>query len=107
MDGSRRKFLRQAGMALAGAVFATKAVKSRAEEVQEKRMGKASKKVRIGVVGGGFGAAFHWHRHPNCIVEAVSDLREDRRKHLQNVYKCDKAYNSLEELIKDKNVDAV
>ncbi len=107
MDRSRRKFLRQTGMALAGAMFAANMVKSHAEEVQEKKMGKSSKKVRIGVVGGGFGAAFHWHRHPNCIVEAVSDLREDRRKHLQNVYKCDKAYNSLEELIKDKNVDAV
>ncbi len=32
-------------------------------------------KVRIGVVGGGFGADFHFHEHPNCIVEAVSDLR--------------------------------
>jgi predicted dehydrogenase len=70
-------------------------------------MAESSKKIRIGVVGGGFGAAFHWHLDPNCIVEAVSDLREDRRKHLQNVYKCDKPYNSLEELIKDKDVDAV
>lgn len=68
---------------------------------------KSAKKVRIGVVGGGFGAAFHWHLDPNCIVQAVSDLREDRRNHLKNVYKCDNAYNSLEELIKDKDVDAV
>lgn len=70
-------------------------------------MKKSSKKVRIGVVGGGFGAAFHWHLDPNCIVEAVSDLREDRRKRLQEVYKCNKAYGSLEELIKDRDVDAV
>lgn len=68
---------------------------------------KSSKKVRIGVVGGGFGAAFYWHLDPNCTVQAVSDLREDRRNVLKNVYKCDNAYNSLEELIKDKDVDAV
>ena len=67
----------------------------------------SDKKIRMGVVGGGFGAAFQWHEDPNCIVEAVSDLRTDRRDYLKQVYKCDKAYNSLEELILDKNVDAV
>ena len=35
----------------------------------------SDKKIRIGVVGGGFGASFFWHQHPNCIVEAVSDLQ--------------------------------
>jgi predicted dehydrogenase len=66
-----------------------------------------SRKVRIGIVGGGFGATFQWHLDPNCIVEAVSDHREYRRKHLQQVYGCDKAYPSLEELIKDRAVEAV
>jgi predicted dehydrogenase len=61
----------------------------------------------MGVVGGGFGASFHWHQDPNSVVEAVSDLRDNRRKHLMDVYKCDKSYPSLEELIKDPNVDAV
>ena len=41
-----------------------------------------ARKVRIGVVGGGFGASFQWHLHPNCIVQAVSDLRTDRRNGL-------------------------
>jgi predicted dehydrogenase len=67
----------------------------------------APKKVRLGVVGGGFGADFQWHEHPDCIVEAVSDLRADRREHLMQVYKCAKSYPSLEELVKDKNIDAV
>ncbi|MDH7480605.1 MAG: Gfo/Idh/MocA family oxidoreductase [Armatimonadota bacterium] len=107
MDYSRRSFLRWSGVALAGAALTPSMVLADSEEAGGKRMEKSSKKIRIGVVGGGFGAAFHWHLHPNCIVEAVSDLREDRRKHLQNVYKCDKAYNSLEELVKDRNVDAV
>lgn len=65
------------------------------------------KKVRIGVVGGGFGCSFQWHEHPDCVVEAVSDLRPERRDNLVKTYKCQKTYNSLEELVKDPNIDAV
>ncbi|MCX6575039.1 MAG: Gfo/Idh/MocA family oxidoreductase [Candidatus Aminicenantes bacterium] len=67
----------------------------------------STQKIRIGVVGGGFGSDFYWHEHPNCIVQAVSDLREDRRKRLMDIYRCSNVYNSLEELIKDQSVDAV
>ncbi len=69
--------------------------------------GEPAKKVRMGIVGGGFGAAFQWHLDPNCVVEAVSDLRPDRRSHLQRVYSCEKAYESLEKLVLDPNIDAV
>ncbi|HOS92579.1 MAG TPA: Gfo/Idh/MocA family oxidoreductase [Armatimonadota bacterium] len=65
------------------------------------------KKVRIGVVGGGFGASFQWHLDPNCIVAAVSDLRTDRRDYLTQVYQCPTAYESLEKLILDDSLDAV
>lgn len=65
------------------------------------------KKVRIGVVGGRFGLAFHWHEHPNCIVEAVSDLLPDRLAQLQGRYECAKGYPSLETLVLDPNIDAV
>jgi predicted dehydrogenase len=66
------------------------------------------KKIRIGVVGGNFGSAFHWHEHPNCQVAGVTDLFPDRRKRLQNVYRCDVAYDSLEEMVaKAKDLDAV
>jgi len=94
---SRRDFLSQSGGALAGTLLACSAV----------AINTAPKKVRIGVVGGGFGTAFQWHEHPDCIVEAVSDLREDRRKRLMKVYDCRKPYNSLEELVLDRNIDAV
>ncbi len=67
----------------------------------------SSKKVRMGIVGGGFGSAFFFHEHPNCIVEAVSDLRPERREHLMEVYKCSKSYESLEILLKDPKVEAV
>jgi predicted dehydrogenase len=38
---------------------------------------------------------------------AVSDLRADRRKYLQDVYQCDRPYESLEKLILDPEVEAV
>jgi len=104
---TRREFLRRSGLAIAGAALVPNLLVSSESRAQGSGMEKSSKKIRMGIVGGGFGAAFYWHLDPNCIVEAVSDLREDRRNHLKNVYKCDKAYNSLEELIKDTNVDAV
>ena len=65
------------------------------------------KKVRMGIVGGGFGSSFQWHLDPDCVVEAVSDLNPARCEHLQKTYGCGKPYPSLEELIKDPNVDAV
>lgn len=65
------------------------------------------KKVRIGIVGGGFGCDFHWHEHPDCVVQAVSDLRPERREQLMKAYRCALAYPSLEELVKDPSIDAV
>lgn len=67
----------------------------------------APKKIRIGVVGGGFGCSFQWHKHPDCVIEAVSDLRQDRLKRLVDTFQCEKTYPSLEELVKDPNIDAV
>jgi predicted dehydrogenase len=95
---SRRDFLKATGVTLAGAAISSYPVFA---------ADTAPKKIRIGVVGGAFGSIFQWHLHPDCKVEAVSDLREDRRKHLAECYKCEKVYNSLEELVLDKNIDAV
>ncbi|MDX2149274.1 MAG: Gfo/Idh/MocA family oxidoreductase [Bryobacteraceae bacterium] len=68
---------------------------------------QASRKLRVGIVGGGFGVSFQFHKHPNSVVEAVSDLREDRRARLMKTYGCEKAYPSLTELLKDRQVEAV
>jgi len=35
------------------------------------------RKIRIGIIGGRFGTSFQFHEHPDCIVEAVSDLRKN------------------------------
>ncbi|HOX38596.1 MAG TPA: Gfo/Idh/MocA family oxidoreductase [Candidatus Brocadiia bacterium] len=98
---SRRDFLK-AGAAALGA-----AATGRAALAQEGATKVGGKKIRVGVVGGGFGTSFQWHEHPDSTVEAVSDLIEERRKRLMSVFKCSKSYNSLEELIRDPNVDAV
>lgn len=99
---SRRKFLIASGAAIAGAAVAVRPAAAREQASMRKY-----RKVRIGVVGGGFGTSFQWHLHPNCIVETVSDLRPERLQALVNTYHPKKTYPSLEELIKDKDVDAV
>ncbi len=65
------------------------------------------RRIRVGVVGGRFGTQFYFHEHPHAVVEAVADLRQDRRAALQQTYGCRKAYVSLVELLKDRSVDAV
>ncbi len=94
---SRRSFIAKNAM-LAGSALITPSFMA---------VEPSSKKIRIGVVGGRFGRSFQWHEHPNCIVEAVSDLDPGRKKQLMDTYKCSKSYSSLEEMVKDKNIDAI
>jgi len=101
----RRTFLSQTGSALLGLALMPGARLELRGNDQTVR--QAGGKVKIGVVGGGFGCDFYWHEHPDCIVEAVSDLRPERRDRLMKTYRCGKSYESLEKLILDKNVDAV
>jgi len=99
---SRRSFIAKTSRAaVAGTIIGTQAAASAAKPLQSDR------KIKIGIVGGGFGAGFHWHEHPNCTVHAVSDLRTDRRNGLMKKYKCDRSYESLEKLILDKDIEAV
>jgi len=68
----------------------------------------STKKIRLGIAGGGFGAGFFFHEHPNCEVTAVTDLRSDRRRRLQDVYRCKTGYESLEQMLSlEKRLDAV
>ena len=68
----------------------------------------SSQKIRMGVVGGGFGSSFQWQEHPHCVVTGVTDLRPDRRDRLRQTYHCDAVYDSLEIMIeKAQDIDAV
>lgn len=66
-----------------------------------------NEKVKIGIVGGGFGSSFYFHLHPNCHVEAVSATTSSDQMKLQQTYSCSKSYESLSELLKDPQIDAV
>ena len=103
MNLSRRNFLRTAGVAPV-ALAMPKLLAYSADAYKPLDPGK---KLRIGVVGGGFGAAFPWHQHPNCVVTAVADFRDDRRKHLSSVFGCDNIYGEFHPMLKDPKVDAV
>src|SRR5437762_316867 len=65
------------------------------------------KRLKIGVVGGGFGSSFQWHLHPDCTVAAVCDLRPDRLQRLSEVYKCGSTYRNFREFLKHPGLDAV
>ena len=68
------------------------------------------RKVRVGIVGYGvcrFGADFGFQNHPNVEIVAVSDLFPDRCSELARVCNCSRTYPSLEELVKDENIEAV
>ena len=70
----------------------------------------SDRKIKVGLVGYGvckFAAAFGFQHHPNVEVVAVSDLFPDRCAELARVTGCKKTYPSLEELVKDDNIEAV
>lgn len=98
---TRRQFLRDSALIGAAASIAPGILFGQTQS------SGATRKIRIGIVGGRFGLNFQFHEHPNCIVDAVSDLRPERRAALQKTYTCAKAYDSLEELVKDPKIEAV
>jgi len=99
---SRRDVLRVSGAAAAAIVSGMAWPVGRAYPAD------TTKKIRMAVVGGGFGTQFYWNEHPNCIVTGVTDLRPDRREKLREVYKCDTVYDSLETMIRQADdIDAV
>ncbi len=120
---SRRGFFRQAG-ALAGAATLSLRQLARAESQPFQGFEKAAedpnaskgwqpvsdRKIRVGIVGYGvcqFGAAFGFQNHPNVEIVAVSDLFPDRCAALARECRCQKTYPSLEDLVKDDNIEAV
>ena len=104
-DGkSRRQFLIAMG---ASAVTLSTARSLAAPDGTPAGPRSASRQVRIGVVGGGFGAAFQWHLHPQCKVTAVCDLREDRVQKLKRVYKANDGYKDYHAFLKHPELDAV
>lgn len=89
---TRRELMQTVGLAAAGATGAARG---------------AEKKVRIGIVGGRFGATFQWHLDPDCEVVAVCDIDPQRLKRLQEVYRCPNAYRNYREMLRHPGMNAV
>ncbi len=119
---SRRSFLQTVGagaaaMGLAGAASGQEKPKIQGfeEQAADPNASKewkpvSDRKVRVGIVGYGtckFGAAFGFQDHPNVDIVAVSDLFADRCAALAKVCRCEKTYPSLEEMVKDDNIEAI
>ncbi len=71
---------------------------------------KSDRKIRVGIAGYGlcqFGATFFYQNHPNVEVVAATDLDPGRCADLAKRVGAKKTYPSCEEMIKDKNIEAI
>lgn len=66
-----------------------------------------ARKVRIGIVGGRFGASFQWHLDPDCVVEAVCDIDDLALKNLAKTYLCRNTYADFRSMLRHPGLDAV
>jgi predicted dehydrogenase len=121
----RRKFLKYSGLSIATMGLMQFSCKAKDEQekpaiqgfeetpkekVTAKWVPVSDRKVRVGLVGYGvckFAAQFGFQHHPNVEVVAVSDLFPDRCAELARVTGCNKTYPSLEEMVKDKSIEAI
>ena len=70
-------------------------------------MSAASRKIRMGVLGGGFGTSFYWHEHPGSQVVAVCEAQPERLARLASHFQCERTYTDLEAMLADPQVEAV
>ena len=68
------------------------------------------KRLKIGVVGLGYwgpNLARNFNGLPDCDLEALCDLSEDRRAHVQSLYPGVQAESDFNALISDPDLDAI
>ena len=100
-SATRRRFLQNSALIGTASLLASGVLFAQNQSPISRR------KIRIGIAGGRFWVLFFWHEHPDCVVTAVAELRPERRELLMKTYKCAKSYSSLEEMVKDPNIDAI
>ncbi len=126
---NRRSFLKRSGLAIGAGVLgfgqigctskdgkdnSTMHIQGFEDTPQETSMKEwhsvSDRKIKVGLIGYGlskFSAAFGFQDHPNVEIYAVSDIIPERCAELARVTNCNRTYSSLEELIKDDNIEAV
>lgn len=69
----------------------------------------STRKVRVGVVGLGFGAEFVplYQKHPNAECVAVCQRDEAKLKQVGDAFKVARRYTRYEDMLKDADVDAI
>ena len=70
----------------------------------------SDRKIRVGIAGFGlcqFGAQFGFQDHPNVSVTAVTDLIPERRAALSKACRCEKTFESCEQMLDDDTIEAV
>ena len=113
MSPSRRDFLSTVGLGSLGAVTAAnlaQAVLAAEQDSAKKWEPVSDRKIKVGIAGYGvcrFGAAFGFQDHPNVEIVAVTDIQPQNCQALMKAVRCDKSYPSLEEMVKDDNIEAV
>ncbi len=69
----------------------------------------STKKIRVAIIGLGFGAEFIpiYKKYPNTELVAVCQRNEEKLNEIADAFDIPKRYTSYEELLKDAEIDAV
>ncbi|MFZ4616944.1 MAG: Gfo/Idh/MocA family protein, partial [Rectinemataceae bacterium] len=69
----------------------------------------SGKKLKIGVVGLGFGAEFIplYQKHPDAECVAVCQRDEAKLKQVADMFKVERRYTRYEDMLRDKDIDAI
>ena len=72
-------------------------------------MAKSGKKVRVAIIGLGFGAEFIpiYQNHPHAEMYAICQRAPEKLKQIGDAFGVEKRYTSYDEVLRDENVDAV
>jgi len=68
-----------------------------------------AKKIRIGIVGLGFGSEFIpiYQRHPDAVMHSICQRNPDKLKQVGDAFKIEKRFTKFEDMLKDPELDAV
>jgi predicted dehydrogenase len=68
-----------------------------------------AKKIKIGIVGLGFGSEFIpiYQRHPDAIMHSICQRNPEKLKQVGDAFKIDKRFTKFEDMLKDPELDAV